>query len=130
MPLFKLDWRQSFIEAVAPLRIVEHLDVVEDVLPGLIACRIDLAANSLSFQQLEKALGDCVVVAITAPAHALYQVVLFEEVAPVVTAELTSLIGMHRDLSRRFSTPYRHQQGSYRQLFVDTRTHRPTDDLA
>lgn len=69
MPLFKLDWRYPFIEAVAPLRIVKHLDVVEDVLPGLIACRINLAANSLSFQQLGKALGDCVVVAVTAHAH-------------------------------------------------------------
>lgn len=75
MPLFKLDWRQPLIEAVAPFRIVEHLDVVEDVLPGLIACRIYLTANSLPFQQLEKALGDCIVVAVTAPAHALYQVV-------------------------------------------------------
>jgi hypothetical protein len=43
---------------VAALRIVEHLDVVEDVLPGFIARCIDLAANTLPFQQLEKTLGD------------------------------------------------------------------------
>ena len=73
MPFFKLDWRQSFIEAVAPFRIVEHLDVVEDVLPSFIPRCIYLAANSLSLQQLEKGLCHRIIVTVTAPAHALHQ---------------------------------------------------------
>jgi hypothetical protein len=57
MPLFKLDWWQPLIEAVASLRIVEYLDVVEGVLSGLAAGCVNLAANAFSFQQLEKALS-------------------------------------------------------------------------
>lgn len=49
MLLFKFDWRQSFIKVVASLWIVEHLDVVEDVLPGFAPRCIDLALNTLSF---------------------------------------------------------------------------------
>jgi hypothetical protein len=75
MPLFKLDWRQSFIEAVASLRIVEHLDVVEDILSGFVAGCISFAANAFPFQQLEKALSHGIIMTVAAPAHALYQIV-------------------------------------------------------
>jgi hypothetical protein len=40
-------------------------------------------------------LGNGVIMAVSAPAHALLQIVLVQKVAPIVTAELTALIGMH-----------------------------------
>ena len=36
MPSLKLYWRKPVIKSVTAFRIVEHLDVVEDVLPGVI----------------------------------------------------------------------------------------------
>jgi hypothetical protein len=89
--LLILDGRHVIAEAVPSLRIVEHLDIVEDILPCLIAGAISLPPNSFSLEQLEKALGDGVIMAVPAPAHALLQIVLVQEVAPIVTAELTAL---------------------------------------
>jgi hypothetical protein len=55
---------------VASLRVVKHLDVVEDIGSGLIAGWLDLAADSLPFQKLEEAFGHGVVMAIAPTAHA------------------------------------------------------------
>jgi hypothetical protein len=44
MSLSKIDWRQSFMEAVPALRIVEHLDVVEDVLTCFVCGPVDFPA--------------------------------------------------------------------------------------
>jgi hypothetical protein len=60
---------------VASLRVVKHLDVIEDIGSGLIAGWVDLAADSLSFQKLEEAFGHGVVMAIAPTAHAGNQVV-------------------------------------------------------
>ena len=54
MLFFKLDWRQSFIEAVAPFRTVEHLDVVEDVLPSLIRVAYTLRRARSRFSNWKK----------------------------------------------------------------------------
>ena len=43
--------------AVAPLGVVEHLDVVEDIGSGVVASPIGLAANAFTFEQLEKTLS-------------------------------------------------------------------------
>ena len=50
--LFMLDRRHGIAEAVSALWIVEHLDIVEDVLPGLVAANVDLAANALRLESL------------------------------------------------------------------------------
>ena len=61
---------------MAPLWVVEHLDVVEDIGLGGIARRIDLAADAFALEQLEEALGHGVVVAVAASAHAGDQLVV------------------------------------------------------
>ena len=66
MASFELYRRSISGSAVAPLWVVEHLDVVEDICFGGIACWIDLAADTFALEQLEEALGHCVVVAIAA----------------------------------------------------------------
>ena len=55
--------------AVTPPRVVEHLDVVEDIRYGLSAGGVDAAANALALEQMEEALGHGVVMAITPAAH-------------------------------------------------------------
>ena len=43
---------------MAPFRVLEHLDLVEDVGAGICAGGVDLAADALALEQLEEALGD------------------------------------------------------------------------
>lgn len=97
MASFELDRRSVAGGAVAPLGVVEHLDVVEDVGAGVTAGCIDLAADALALEQLEEALGHGVVMAVAAPAHAADQVVVSQELLPFVPGELAALIGVHRD---------------------------------
>lgn len=49
------------------LRVIKHLDTVEHVLPCFVSCSVCYAANAFSFQQIEKALRDSIVVTV-APA--------------------------------------------------------------
>lgn len=77
---------------MASLRVVKHLDVVEDIGSGLIAGWVDLATDSLSFQKLEEAFGHGVVMAIAPTAHAGNQIVSAQEVLPCMPSELTALI--------------------------------------
>jgi hypothetical protein len=88
MASLELYGRQVASGVVATLGVIEHLDVVEDIGPGLIARRIGLPANALSLEQLEEALCDCVVMAVAAPAHAAHQVVVAQEALPVMAGEL------------------------------------------
>lgn len=48
MPSLKLCWRKPVIESVTALRIVEHLDVVEDILSGVVPACIGLALDALA----------------------------------------------------------------------------------
>lgn len=70
-----LDRRQVIAEAVPALRIVEHLDIVQDILLCFFTGAVCFASNPLPFEQLEETLGDCVIMAVSAPAHALLQIV-------------------------------------------------------
>lgn len=70
---------------MTPLGVVEHLDVVEDIGSRLVAGGVDLTTNAFALDQLEKALGHRVVVAVAAPAHAADQLVLSQEVLPLMT---------------------------------------------
>ena len=76
-------------------RIVEHLDVVEDVLPGVIPGCIGLALDALTLQQLEEAFSDSIVVTVSTSAHACFQPMRRQEIAPVLADELQALIRMN-----------------------------------
>lgn len=105
MASFELYRRQVAGSVVTPLGVVEHLDVVEDICSGLIAGRVDLAADSLSLEKLKEALGHSVVMAIATTAHAGDQVVVAQEVLPGVSGELTALIRMNDDIALGLPTP-------------------------
>ncbi|MCY1559774.1 hypothetical protein D9M68_968430 [compost metagenome] len=105
MASFELDRRSIAGRSVSPLGVIEHLDVVEDIDACVVARGIDLAAHSLTLEQLKEALGDGVVVAVSAPAHAAGQIVFPHERLPAMSGELTSLIRVHRDSLLRPTAP-------------------------
>ena len=49
-------------------RVVEHLDVVEHILPGLDAGLVGSTPYPLAFEQIEEALRDSIVMAVSPPA--------------------------------------------------------------
>jgi hypothetical protein len=77
--LFKVDWRQHSVSNMIALRVVEHLDVVEGVSPCLISGFVDFASDAFAFQEVEEALGDGVVVTVSAATHAVFKIVLLQE---------------------------------------------------
>ena len=52
--------------------------------------------------------------AVAAAAHAGDQIVLFEELLPLIAGELGTLVRMHVDLGLWFAPPDRHEQGLQR----------------
>ncbi len=112
------------------LSIVEHLDVIEDVRSRRLPVRIDPALDAFALQQLEKALSDRIVMAVTPATHAGDQVVGLEKVLPVITGVLTALIRMNDDFSHRLASPHRHQQRPHDQVRFHARLHRPADHLS
>ena len=88
MASFELYRRSVAGGAVAPLGVIEHLDVVEDIDAGIAACGVDLLADALALEQLEEALGHGVVVAVAAPAHAADEVVVTQKGLPLMPGEL------------------------------------------
>jgi hypothetical protein len=70
------------------LRIVEHLDVIEDVLPCFVSDYVGSAPHTFALKEVEEALGDSVVMAVSPAAHALFEIVLLHECSPVDAIEL------------------------------------------
>lgn len=64
MMSLEIDGRQVASGAVATPGVIEHLNVIEDIGPGLIARRLDLPANAFSLEQLAEAFCDGVAMAV------------------------------------------------------------------
>ena len=68
LPL-ELEGRQHSVPCVLALRVVEHLDVVEHVLPGFLARSVGAAPDPLELEQVEEALDDGAIVAVASAAQ-------------------------------------------------------------
>lgn len=90
--VLELYWRNVVCIAMSTCRVVEHLNVVEDVATSLLSVEVGLTADTLPLEELEEAFGDCVVVAVPPPAHAGHQAMRFQERLPVMAAVLAPLI--------------------------------------
>ena len=55
---------------MAPLAVVEHLDIVKDIAPSLAPCGVYLFAYAPTLEQLEEALGYRIVMTVAMSAHA------------------------------------------------------------
>lgn len=54
--LFELDGRQHPVPDVFALRVVEHFDTVEHILPGFVSRTVNFSAYPLALLQIEEAL--------------------------------------------------------------------------
>ena len=79
MLAFELNGRQHPVPHVLSFRIVEHLDVVEHVLPGVGPGFLGPTPYPFALEHIEEALRDRVVVTVAAPAHGMLQIVRPEE---------------------------------------------------
>ena len=69
------------------LRIIEHLDVVEDVLPRVVSGFVGSAYDAFALQKVQQALGDGYrrsfasrpVMTVAAPIHTVFEIVLLQE---------------------------------------------------
>ena len=77
---------------MSAFRVIEHLDVIENITSGFFTGCVDLSSDSLSLQKLEKALGYGIVVAVSPPAHAADYIVGLQKAFPIRATELTALI--------------------------------------
>ena len=111
-------------------RIAEHLNVFEHVMSSVVSCQVDLTPDAFPFQKLEEALGDGIVMALAASAHAGFQIVLAEKRLPLAAGELGTLIEMHHDLASGLALPDGHQQSLQSELRRHARLCRPADDTA
>ena len=68
---------------MSAFRIIEHLDVIENITSGFFTGCVDLSSDSLSLQKLEKALGYSIVVAVSPSAHAADHIVGLKEALPI-----------------------------------------------
>ena len=91
--------------------VVEHFDVVEHVLSGIVAGVLGPTPDPFALQQLEEAFGDGIVVTVSASAHAGFQIVLAEECLRFAAVELGTLIGMHGDPTLGLASPHGYEQG-------------------
>ena len=113
-----------------PIRVVEKLDVVENVRACVVSGLVDLPFDALGLQQREEALGYGVVVTIAPSTHAGFQVVVVEKFAPIAAGVLDTLIRMNQHSLLWLATPNSHQQGVDDQIRPWIVLHAPTDDLA
>lgn len=88
----KLCWRKPVIKSVTALQIVDHFDIVEDVLPGVVPSCIGLALDALPLQQLEEAFSDSIVMMVSTPALPWLKPIRRQEISPVLAGELQTLI--------------------------------------
>ena len=61
------------------LRVIEHLDVAEHILPCFISGPVGFAPDTFALEQVEEALSDSVVMAVSPAAHAVFEIVLLQE---------------------------------------------------
>jgi hypothetical protein len=61
------------------LRTVEHLDVVEDLLPCFFSGYVGSAPHTFALQVIEEVFGNGVVVAVSPAAHAVFEIVQHQD---------------------------------------------------
>ena len=105
---------------MATLGVVEHLDVIEDISPGILPGWVNLAANPLALEQLEETLSHSVVMTVAPATHAADQIVIPKEPLPIMACELTALVRMHQYRVFWLPAPQSHQQSIEHQFCVNT----------
>jgi hypothetical protein len=61
------------------LRVIEHLDVVEYILPRVVSGFVSSSPDTFALEQVEAAFSDGVIMAISPTPHAVFKIVLLQE---------------------------------------------------
>src|SRR5659263_249240 len=110
---------------VPTLPIVEHLDVIEQVPPGLRSCGVVPMMNPILFQRREETLRHRVVVTVPLAAHAADQPVFFQQGPVIPAGVLAPAVGVVEQPPGRTTARQGHPQRVQGQFPGDSRTHRP-----
>ena len=89
-------------------RVIEHFDVIEDILSCLLAVFVCPTTDAFTFEQIKEALGNGIVMAIAAPAHRMFNVVGPQKCGPIPAGVLRALIGVDQHGSLWFAPPNSH----------------------
>ena len=76
---FIFDGRQHPVSYVLTFRIIEHLDVIENILSRFDARFVNLAPDPFALEEVEKAFNDSVIMAIASTADRMFKIVRFQE---------------------------------------------------
>jgi hypothetical protein len=96
LPPFELDGRQHPFPRKHALREIEHLDVIEHIQPGFLACSIGSPSDPFAFEQVEEAFRDEIVVKVSSANHGVFKIVDAQKGCPVDTGELATLDALPR----------------------------------
>lgn len=97
---FKIDRTDAAEVAVAPNWIVKAFDIVRQIQFGGLPVSVDPLLDAFLFQTAEERLGDCVIPAVSPPAHAWFKVIGLAEAPPCIAPVLSSLIRVDQGLAR------------------------------
>ena len=75
--------------------VIEKLDIIKHILPRIFAGCVSLSSDALSFQELKKALGYGIVIAVSPAAHAGFQIIGLQKLLPLIACKLTTLVRMN-----------------------------------
>ncbi len=82
LSVFEVDRRQHPISRMFAFRVIEHFDVIEEALSGVIPCLVSTATYAFAFEQIEVAICNGIVMAVSAQAHRMFEVVGAQESGP------------------------------------------------
>jgi hypothetical protein len=90
-------------------RVVEHFDVVKDILARQLPGWINPAFDAFAFEQLEKAFCNRVVMAVSTTTYTGLSMMGSQKGSPFVAGKLAPLVGMNHHTLFGFAPPYRCQ---------------------
>ena len=61
------------------LRIIEHLDVIKNILPRVVSGFVSSAPDAFALQEVEEAFCNSIVMTVSAPPHAVLEIVLLQK---------------------------------------------------
>ena len=90
---------------MAPVWIVEALNIIKNVSPGLVSRFIDFLPDPLDLQIGKEAFSNRIVMTISLSTHAGLQIVFTQELAPVTAGILNTLIRVNQNRILWLSPP-------------------------
>ena len=130
MPFHKDPWGYSLGKGVRPLSVIEPLDVIKDICPGVGASLIPPPMHPFPFEYGKNALRHGMVITVPHATHAADNPMRVEKRLTLLRRVLGAPVGMEDDRLRTPLLPHGHQYGLEDQVARQLRLHRPPNHLA